>query len=82
MIKKSKPFDEQTFYHCYDFGYGEKGIVEYCLTFQQAYEIIKDTSFEETAEQFKKQEDGWFNFSVDRYMIQGLARFSRLLKGY
>jgi len=63
------PFQEQTFYFCYDCGCGEKGVTEYCLTFQQAYDIIKNVSCEEVADRFKKEEEGWFDFRVYRYMI-------------
>jgi hypothetical protein len=65
----TKPFNEQSFYFCYDCGWGEKGVSEYCISFQQACDIILDCSCKECVERFIKEEDGWFEFRVDRYMI-------------
>lgn len=65
----SKLFQKQAFYFCYDCGWGEKGVTETCLTFQQAFDIIEEQSGKECAERFAKEEEGWFDFRVDRYMI-------------
>jgi hypothetical protein len=63
------PFQEQAFYYCYDCGWGEKGVTDYCISFQQAYDIILDSTCKEVADRFKNEEEGWFDFRVDRYMI-------------
>ena len=63
------PFKQDTFYRCYDCGWGEKGVHDYEITFDQAYQIIVDRSGKEAADRWAETEEDYFYFGVDQYML-------------
>lgn len=66
-------FKNQTFYYCYDCGWGERGVHEYDISFAQAREIIADRASEETAAKWEADADGYYEFRPDYYMISKAA---------
>jgi hypothetical protein len=62
-------FKEKQFYYCFDCGWGERGVHEFAISFQQAYDIIKTRTNEETADAWLTQEDNYYEFRSDYYML-------------
>ena len=63
------PFKQDTFYHCYDCGWGECGVHDYAITYDQAYQIIADRSGKEAADKWAETEDDYFEFYGERHMV-------------
>lgn len=63
------PFRENTFFYCFDCGWGEKGVHEGWLTFDAAYSIIEDRAGKEAADNWVEEEDEHCEFRPDYYMI-------------
>lgn len=61
------PFNKQLFYFCYNCGYGELGIYDVELSFEQAFEKIKKYSIE-AANYWVSSNDTYFEFG-DSYMV-------------
>ena len=62
-------FQEQIFHHCYDCGWGEKGVYTSNLTFAQAFDLIASRTSVENATRFLVEQDGYFPFGISDYMI-------------
>ena len=62
-------FKDQSFNHCYDCGYGEKGVHDVGLTFEEAYEIISSRSSKYVADEWVKNECNDVEYRFDTYMI-------------
>lgn len=74
-------FKDLLFYHCYDCGWGEKGVIDTCLSFEQAYDVIKELSCQEEADEFAVDEDNHFEFAMNRYMVSKRAYVEADWKG-
>jgi hypothetical protein len=62
-------FKDQLFNRCFDCGWGEKGVHDYGMTYDQVVTYLKSIN-EETAERFIEAEDGYFEFRYgDDYII-------------
>ena len=66
---KLKAFKDLLFFNCYDCGWGEKGVSDSCLTFEEAYSIIKEVSGVECADRFEKEEEDYFDYGINHYMV-------------
>jgi len=58
------PFKQDTFYRCYDEGWGEKGVYDHELSFDQAYQHIVDASGKDVADMWVKYEDPMFEYGM------------------
>lgn len=68
-MTRKRIFKEGAFYHCYDCGWGERGIHEYAIDFDQARAILVSYSGEDTAKQWEESEETYLEFGVDYYMV-------------
>lgn len=66
---KKRKFKDLYFFMCYDCGWGEKGVSETYLTFDQAYEIIKTQAGKDCADEWAITEDEYLVFNGFRYMV-------------
>ena len=65
-----KKFKEMAFHYCFNCGYGECGVHDYFLTFDEAYDIIVRRSCREDADRWVESEDTHFDFGYgDYYMV-------------
>lgn len=62
-------FKDRSFNYCFDCGWGEKGVHNVGLTYAQAFDIIKSLASEESALRWAKEEDNYWEFRVDYYMV-------------
>jgi len=76
----SKPFKEQAFYHCHYDRWGYRGVPGYGLTFEQACEIIKVASGEDTVKRFEEEEDCYFEFRRGQFMVSEECFIARIGK--
>ena len=65
-----KTFKTRTFHYCFNCGWGECGVHEHFITFQQAYDIIVKRGCKEQADVWETTEDPHFCFGYgDYYMV-------------
>lgn len=69
MTDNTTKFQSQRFHHCFDCGYGEKGVHSSGLSFEEAYKILESHSIE-TAIRWKQSCETYFDYGHgDYYMI-------------
>jgi hypothetical protein len=57
-------FKDKTFYYCYDCGYGERGVSERGISYDEAFYLLKGD-----AAKWAAREDGFFKVGVNHYMV-------------
>ena len=66
---KSIPFKDRRFYYCFDCGWGEKGVHEYGISFDEAIEIMRKKCSDGFLVNWASDEDGSVEFSDNYYML-------------
>ena len=69
------PFKQDVFYRCYDEGWGARGVYDYELSYDEAYQRIVDASGKDWAEQWAKSEDPRFEFACERQCMVASDEF-------
>lgn len=70
---KLKEFKDLLFFHCYDCGWGERGVHARLLTFDEAYKVILYGASKAAADEWAHSEYDEFDFGISSIMISKRA---------
>jgi hypothetical protein len=68
-LPNTVPFKDRAFNFCFNCGWGEKGVHDMDLSYEQAYALLVSRGSKETAERWAENEETYFEFRDDYYMI-------------